>query len=141
MKKNKRVPIKEGIMTFPLHDEKHVRLAGAQCRDCREVFFGTRPFCENCSGSHMESITFSQRGFLWSYTVIQQPPPPGYKVPGPFKPFGLGLVELPEGIRILAPIEGPTDQLRIGMELESEIYPLYINKEGQEVMAFKFRPV
>jgi len=137
----KRIPIKEGILTSPLEEENSIRLAGIRCRDCGEVFFGKRISCENCSGQNMQALSFGKKGILWSYTIIQNPPPPGYKVPGPFKPFGLGLVELPEGIRVLSPIDGPLEKLKIGLPLECRIYPLYVNKEGQEVMAFKFQPV
>ena len=141
MENRKRVPIKEGLLTDPLFPEDSVHLAGTACQDCGEVFFGKRNSCENCSGENMKGMAFSKRGRLWSYTVIGHPPPVGYKVPGPFKPFGLGLVELPEGIRILTPIDVEPDKIQMGMELESLVYPLYVNEEGTEVMAFKFKPV
>ena len=137
----KRVPIKEGLLTTPLSSAEAVRLAGSKCNSCGEVFFGKRNSCENCSNQSMTPIPFSKRGKLWSFTVIRHQPPAGYKVPGPFKPFGLGLVELPEGIRVLSPIDCDPARLRVGMELESEVYPLYENEEGSEVMAFKFKPV
>ncbi len=50
----------------------------------------------------------------------------------PFVPFGLGLVELPEGIRIISPIDADVDKLNIGMELELVAYQLFNNKEGND---------
>ncbi len=89
----------------------------------------------------MEEIRFANRGKLYSYTVIRHRPPGDYKGPDPFVPFGLGLVELPEGIRVLSRIDGDINTLKIGMELELEVYRLYEDAEGNEVMAFHFKKV
>ena len=141
MEGKKKVPIKEGLFTSPLDPLEAVRLAGSRCRSCGEVFLGKRVFCENCSRDGMEDLPLSQRGKLWSYTVIRHQPPPGYKGPDPFVPYGLGLVELPEGIRVLSPIDCELNKIKIGMELKSKIYKLYENEEGNEVIAFTFQPV
>lgn len=133
-----RVPIEAGLLTPDLGPAADIRLAGSRCRNCGEVFLGPRNVCENCSASSMEQIAFSKKGSLWSYTIIRHEPPPGYKVPGPFEPYGLGLVELPEGIRILSPIDCDLDQLEIGMRVVLVVEPLYENEQGEEVMAFKF---
>ena len=59
----------------------------------------------------------------------------------PYVPFVLGLVELPEGIRILAPLtERDVDKVKIDMPLELEVAPLYKNDDGNEVVAFSYRP-
>ncbi len=135
------VPIKEGILTSPLSPPGQVRLAGTRCTACGEHFLGKRAFCENCSGETMEPVRFSGRGRLYSYTVIRHRPPGDYKGPDPFVPFGLGLVELPEGIRVLSRIAGDIGRLEVGMELELEVYKLYRDAEGNDVMAFHFKPV
>ncbi len=141
MNPQKRVPIKEGILTSPLSMIQDVRLAGTRCRSCGESFLGKRSVCENCSSESMEEIRFGNRGKLYSYTVIRHRPPGDYKGPDPFVPFGLGLVELPEGIRVLSRLDGDIDTLKIGMELELEVYKLYEDAEGDEVMAFHFKKV
>ena len=141
MEGKKKVPIKEGLFTTPLDPIDSVHLAGCKCTSCGEVFFGKRYSCENCSGESMKDIPLSQRGTLWSYTIINHKPPAGYRGPDPFVPFGLGLVELPDGIRILSPIDCDLKKIKIGMALKSEIYRLYENEEGNEVMAFRFKPV
>jgi uncharacterized OB-fold protein len=50
-------------------------------------------------------------------------------------------VELPEGIRVLSPIQCELGKIEVGMELEMEVYPLYMDENQNEVMAFRFRPV
>lgn len=137
----KRVPIREGLFTMPLSPLEQVSLAGSKCRGCGEVSLSTVSSCPNCAGEDLEVIPLSQRGRLWTYTVIRHRPPGEYKGPDPFVPFGEGLVELAEGIRVKSPIDGDVDRLRIGAELGLVVYKLYENEEGNDVIAFKFKPV
>lgn len=138
----KRIPAKEDLFTMPLSPLEQVRLKGSKCQACGEVFLGKRLTCENCAGSDLEEIALSKRGKLWSYTVIRARPPGDYKGPEPFVPFGLGLVELPEGLRIISPLtDCDIDDLKIGMELELVVAKLYEDADGNEVIAFKFKPI
>jgi len=137
----KQIPIKEGLFTAPLSAVERVRLLGSKCRKCDEISLGKRQTCSNCGGENLEESPLSPRGKLWTYTVIRHKPPGNYKGPDPFVPFGLGLVELPEGIRVLSPLQCDLEKMKIGMELELEVYPLYTDENQNEVMAFRFRPV
>jgi uncharacterized protein len=136
----KMLPIRDGIFILPLEPLEKAQLAGTRCLNCGEVSLGTVPFCPNCTGNKVEVIPLSRNGILWTYTVIRTRPPGDYKGPDPFVPFGEGLVELPEGIRVLSPLKVDIDQIKIGMELELVAYPLYV-KEGKPVIAFAFKPV
>ena len=137
----KQIPIKEGLLTTPLSPAGHVRLIGSECGDCGEISLGRRDSCSNCGGVILKDIPLSRRGRLWTYTVIRNRPPGEYKGPDPFVPFGLGLVEMPEGIRVLSPIQCNPERISVGMELEMEVYPLYTDDDENEVMAFRFRAV
>jgi uncharacterized OB-fold protein len=137
----KRVEIREGLFTAPLTPAEQVHLLGSQCEACGEIALGRRNTCSNCGGSKLTEKQLSRRGTLWTYTVIRHKPPGDYKGPDPFVPFGLGLIELPEGIRVMSPLHGDIDKIRIGMELKLEVYPLYTDENATEVMAFRFRPV
>ena len=137
----KRLPIREGLFKPPLSSPEQVTLIGSQCKDCSEISLGKRKTCSNCGGKDLEEISLSRKGKLWTYTIIRHKPPGDYKGPDPFAPFGLGLVELPEGIRVLSPIQCDLKRISIGMELELEVLPLYTDENKNEVMAFRFRPV
>ena len=137
----KQIPIREGLFTVPLSPLEQAKLAGSKCRACGEVSLGTVSSCPNCAGEDLEVIPLSRRGSLWTYTVIRHRPPGDYKGPEPFAPFGEGLVELSEGIRVKSPIDGDVEKLKIGMELELVVYKLYEDEEGNNVIAFKFKPV
>ena len=137
----KLVPIREGAFIAPLDSLQEALLAGSKCHNCGEVSFAERTSCPNCTSSDVETIALGRKGKLWTYTVIRHRPPGDYKGPEPFVPFGLGLVELPEGIRIIAPIDCDVDTLKINMELELDVYKIYENEEGNDVIAFQFKPI
>ncbi len=134
-----RVPIREGLLVGPLSDLDRVRLAGCRCSSCGETSLGSRTICPNCGRDTVREIPLANRGLLWSFTVVRHRPPGNYKGPEPFAPFGLGLVELPDGLRVLSPLDCDIDQLKIGLELR---FKTYVRKEGdREVVAFTFEPV
>ena len=116
------------------------RLLGNQCRKCGEVFLGKRFSCENCGARQMEEKELSTKGKLYSFTIQRYRPPGDYKGPtDPFVPFPVGLVELPEGLRILAVLKD-VEKPKIGMELEVVFEKIFSNAEGDEVIGYKFRP-
>ncbi len=137
----KRVPIKEGFFTGQLSDLAQIRLQGSKCQRCGEVFLGIHQACQNCQGTELQTIGLGDRGKLYSYTILRNRPPGNYMGPEPFVPFAVGLIELPEGIRILAPMTGcDIDTLQVDTAVELVIDRLYNNEEGAEVIGFAFKP-
>ncbi len=129
------LPVKEGLVTGAGKDD--VTLLGSKCLACKEVSIGTNPVCLNCGSDQIESIKLSSEGELWTYTVVRHKPPGEYLGPDPFQPFGLGLVELAEGVRIMAPLEGETDAFRIGDKLQLKPWILHA-ADGKAYRAFRF---
>jgi uncharacterized OB-fold protein len=137
----KYIPIKEDFFSKPLYPLENVRLMGSRCCACGEVIFGKGITCQQCQGEDMQDIVLSPYGKLYSYTIIRNKPPGDYKGPEPFEPFPVGLVELPEGIRILAPLTGcRIEELKNGMELELSIEEFYEDEDGRKVLIFRFKP-
>ena len=86
----------------------------------------------------------SPRGTLWTWTVQNfVPPRPPYKGPvEDFAPYGVGYVELPEGIRIETRLtESEPEKLRIGMEMQLVIETFSTDEWGRQLMCFAFRPI
>ena len=136
------VPVGEGLLTTPLYPVENVRINGSKCKACGEVMLGAYESCANCAGESMEQIPLGKRGTLWTYTIIRHQPPGQYRGPkDPFVPFAEGLVELPEGIRVLSVLDCDLEKVHIGMELELVVYEPYKNDQNQPVMAFKFKAV
>ncbi len=137
----KYVAIREDLLSKPLYPVDQVCLMGTRCCDCGEVFFGKVIACEQCQSESLESIPLSRTGKLYSYTINWNRPPGNYKGREPFQPFAVGLVELPEGIRVLSVLtDCDFDKLRVGMDLELSIEEFYKDEEGNIVVTYKFRP-
>lgn len=138
----KRVPIREGFFTSLSQPLEQVRLKGCRCRTCGQAFLGSMLACENCQGQELEEIVFSDRGNLYTYTILRNRPPGDYRGVEPFQPFAAAMVELPEGVCVLSVLKDcDLEGLKVGMPLELVVEPLYKDGEGNEVITYKFRPV
>jgi uncharacterized OB-fold protein len=135
-----RVAIREDLLSYPLTDLAQVRLVGSACEHCREVFFGKASVCANCGAPDPQARPLSDRGTLWTYTVIRHKPPGDYKGPEPFVPFAIGLVQIPDGLRVLAPIACDLRELRIGLPLQFRAF-VRPGSHDPEVVSFEFAPV
>jgi uncharacterized OB-fold protein len=83
----------------------------------------------------MDEVTLSRRGRLYTFTIAETGPP-GFDVP-----YAFGYVDLPEGVRVFAPLtDCEYDRLEIGMELELVLGKIR-QEDGVEVIGYKFRPV
>jgi uncharacterized OB-fold protein len=140
--KPKRVAIREDLFTTPLDDLNAVHLKGTKCNDCGEVFMGRVIGCAHCGSENMKETVFDDHGTLYTYSVIQYPPPGDYKGPkDPFIPFVEGLVELPDGIRIVAPVlECDPKKAKINMAVKLKVYDFFKDEEDDDVVAFCFVP-
>lgn len=127
-----KVPVKEG--TF-IEDEQGGALIGNKCAACGQFFFPKVNFCFSCYGKDMKEIKLSRKAKLYAFTINRMDTA---HFPAP---HANGYVEMPEGIRVFAPLvmeEGKP--LKVGMDME-----LYIGKlwqEGEnEVIGWWFKPV
>ena len=131
-----RTAVREGLLCGALDRLEEVRLAGTRCETCGEVSLGAQTLCPNCGTGEVAPIALSREGTLWSYTVIRHCPPGDYRQRDSFAPFGSGLVELADGLRVLAPIGCPIDRLEIGMKLRFD--PYVLQTETGERVLFRF---
>jgi uncharacterized OB-fold protein len=137
-----RVPIMEGIFTWPTHEPQ---LIGSQCVACAIVTFPRQESCPRCGSTDMEAHLLDRRGRLWAWTTQDYPPPsPPYAGPTgkEFVPFGLGYVELGGEVKVETRLtEADADKLTTGMEMELTLIPLRTDDDGNEVVTFAFQPV
>ncbi len=134
-------PIAEGLFTWPAEQPQ---LIASRCLDCGEVTFPRQSSCPACTADATEEILLSRRGKLWTWTVQRFPPPapPFVGDRESFVPFGVGYVELPEGIRVEGRLtENDPGALEIGMDMELVIEKFAEDEEGHELMTFAFQPV
>ncbi len=121
-----------------------VRLQSARCNSCNTYFFPAshhqhRP---GCSREGVEPVLLSKRGKLATYTIQHYMCPPPFKTMGDITPYGIGMVEFPEGISVAGLImETELDALKTGREMETIAYTLYQNDDGDDVVTWAFRAV
>jgi len=129
------------ISTWP---DEHPQLIGSRCVTCGATTFPVQQWCPRCSGGEMTHLLLPRRGTLVAWTT--QGFPPGAPYAGPvgkdFVPFGVGLVQLGDIVRVEARLtENDPAKLRFGQEVERTMVPLTKDEEGVDVMTFAFRPV
>jgi uncharacterized OB-fold protein len=135
------VPVAEGLFTETADGP---RLLGSRCATCGTPYFPKVAICRNpsCAGGAIEDAEFGPKGTLWSYTIQYYPPPPPAKYDEPYVPYALGLVDLPEGLRVLSRISADdVEQIVAGRDVELVIEKLHTASDGSDVITFKFREV
>ena len=119
-----------------------VRIRSARCASCGTYFFPEyhAQHRSGCSREGVEPVLLSNSGKLASYTIEHYMCPPPFKTAENISPYGIGLVEFPEGIQVAGLImESDLEALQIGQEVETITYALYRNEEGQDVVTWAFR--
>lgn len=132
--------IRKGLISEPLDSPEDIRLLGSKCGACAEVSLGTNAVCLNCGSTDIRSIQLSPEGILWTFTVVRHRPPGDFRCPEPFVPFGLGLIELPEGIRVMAPLAGEVYSFRIGARMRLKLHVLDADSNAP-LAAFSFAAI
>lgn len=115
------------------------RLLGSRCQACGEHFYPRRLVCAKCLNVGTDDVVLSARGTLWTYTYVHVPL--FAKADGSVDSYGVGQVDLPEGPRVQAILVGGPDDFEIGMELEIDAEVLRQDKDGNDVVIYRFKPV
>jgi uncharacterized protein len=137
----KKVPIVDGVLSLT---DKGPRLIGSKCTSCGTYFFPKSSYCNNayCSKGEIKEVTFGTRGKVYSYTIQYYAPPAPYKWEGEFKPYAIGYIDLPEGIRVLGQLTGcKLEDVKIGMDVELVAEKQFSDAEGNEYITWKYKPV
>ncbi len=128
------------ISTWP---QENPQLVGSRCAGCDATVFPAQPRCPKCSGDRMARELLPRTGTLVAWTTQGFPPGPPY--PGPtgkdFVPFGVGLVQLGDVVRVEGRLtENDPDKLQFGMPVELTMVPFAADSDGDEIITFAFRP-
>ena len=117
-------------------------LVGTRCSGCGTHYFPKSLSCRNpgCEVKSVSEVLFGRRGRLYSYTVQAYRPPALFRME-PWEPYVIGLVELPEGLRVMSMLTGlAPDDVRIDQPLELVVEPLYRDEAGRDVLTYKYAP-
>lgn len=101
-----------------------------KCTSCDEVRYPPAPMCSECQSLDWEAIEASGKGTVYSYVVMHHPPIPPFDYPNI-----VGLIELPEGARIISQIiDAKPNDVSIGDAVELVIEEV---EEGLSLPLFK----
>jgi uncharacterized OB-fold protein len=124
------VPVRDGLFT-----DDH--LVGGRCGACAHHHFPVAKTCPYCSSTDIAEVALSPTGTLWSWTAVTAAPP-GYQGD---VPFGFGVVELPEGVRVITRLtESDPERLTHGQPVQLRVVPLHVDDEGRTVTTYAFAP-
>jgi uncharacterized OB-fold protein len=124
------------FLRLPAEGEPY--LVGHRC-GCGAVFLRTRRACARCTATGpFEELRLSSRGTLWVWSIVHQ------SGPGVPVPYAVGVVDLPEGVSVrcnLVGVEPDPTNFRFGMPVEMATGVSQQDRDGNDVVAFYFRPV
>jgi uncharacterized OB-fold protein len=130
------IPVHAGLFTEDAYGK--VALLGGRCSDCGRYHFPLASRCPYCGSAAVTEVRLSDRGTVWGWTAVTTAPP-GYNGP---VPFGFGVVELPEGLRVITRFEEPDpDRLAFGMAVELTIVDVGTNDDGDPISTYSFSPI
>lgn len=131
------VPLREGIFRLPSSADEEPALIGSRCQNCGDHFFPKRHICLSCGQEEIEEAALGRRGKIWTYTVARQTPPGSLMQ----APYVIAVVQLTEGAMVQAVLSDcDLEAVHIGMEVEMVVEKMGTSADGDDLMAFKFKP-
>ncbi len=88
-------------------------LKGRRCAACKRLSIAAGRSCPFCGSEGWTEVPLSGAGRLVTFTVIRVAPA-RYAAEAP---YAVGVIELPEGARLTARIEGDPERLTLGQPL------------------------
>jgi uncharacterized OB-fold protein len=137
-----QVVFADDVFTWPADVPQ---LIGARCATCGAVTFPYQASCPRCGAVEMQRHLLPTRGTLWTWTTqefLPKEPYAGGETLETFRPFGIGLVQLGDEVRVEGRLtESDPAKLRFGMEVELRVIPFRVEPDGTEVLTYAFAPV
>ena len=93
------------------------RIGYEVCADCGTAQFYPRGHCTACGSARVDVRTAAGTGTVFSITVVHRPPSAALQ---PFAPYAIALVDLDEGVRLMAHAE---PALGIGARVRATFVP------------------
>jgi uncharacterized OB-fold protein len=137
-----QIAFAEDVFTWPSDEPQ---LIGGRCDACSAITFPNQASCPRCGSLEMAEHLLPRRGTLWTFTTqefLPKEPYAGGERPETFQPYGVGLVQLGDEVRVEGRLTvADPEVLQIGMELQLVVVPFRTDPDGTEVMTYAFEPV
>lgn len=114
-----------------------IRLVGGHSPSSGRYHFPRAAACPYTGAEDVEEVELSDHGTLWAWTAVTIPPP-GYDGE---VPYGFGVVELPEGLRVVARLtEADPARLSAGQAMRLVPDVVGTDEDGTELVTWAFAP-
>jgi uncharacterized OB-fold protein len=111
---------------------KEGKLLIQRCKSCGDLHHPPGPVCPKCHSFDWDTVQASGKGTVYSFVVMHYPEVPPFDHPNP-----IGLVELQEGVRLIAQLVGvKPGEVKIGQKVQVEF-----NTFDGDLTLAQFRPV
>jgi uncharacterized OB-fold protein len=124
-------PARSRDTDFFWHGLKEHKLLLQKCSACGEMRHPPTPVCPTCHSFEIEYVESTGKGTVYTYTVHHYPPIPGFTAP-----FAVVVVDLEEGVRMVANLDMPVDEVHIGQPVV-----VYFEDQPDDWTVPVFRPV
>ncbi|MBE9523322.1 MAG: Zn-ribbon domain-containing OB-fold protein [Proteobacteria bacterium] len=122
-----------------LNEEK---IMGTKCKKCDALYAPPRPICIKCHSSEMDWVEMKGEGKLSAFTCIAVGPP--FMIAEGYNRKNLyisGVVELEEGVRVDARIEGVDgnrpEEIKVGMSMKAKFLHRGEGEDSKTYLAFE----
>jgi uncharacterized OB-fold protein len=132
-----QIPIRGAHLRLPEEPGTDATLEGSRCPECADTFYPPRHICLNCYHEGLERIPLSRSGNVETFTIAR------LALPGSLvsAPYIIVQVKLPEGVVVPSVMtDVDPESVHIGMPVELVVEKSSTDKDGNDVMTFKFRP-
>lgn len=130
-----KVPVEEGY--FRLADDESPVLLGSYSPAAKTYFWPRRKRCP-ITLEPVEDCELSTEGVIYSWTFVSMPWLGSMEL-DKGGGFGAVQVDLPEGVRIQAPLEGKMGDWEIGQQVKLVARTVGKDEEGNELCSIAFR--
>ena len=118
-------------------DDDGVVLLGARCGTCGQPGFPATPHCSYCGAADPDPLPLGRVATLWAFTTVHTAPP-GYAGP---VPYDFGVVEVPEGLRVVTRLWFPDDHVpAFGEPMQLTTDAVDTTDDGDEVHTWCYVP-
>lgn len=130
------------VSTWPA---ENAQLIGSRCDACSATTWPRQDRCPRCSGPDMTELLLPRRGTLIAFTTqgfVPKLPYAGGETAESFQPFGMGLIQLGDEVRVEARLtEADPAVLGTVKDVELVFVPFFTEEDGTEIITWAFTPV
>lgn len=131
------IPLEPTIMEIPENNIGAAYIVGSKCKKCGEYYYPRRSVCLVCGNRDLEKTRLRGKGEIWSFTRIDQAMP---KTLIQEVPYFMVVVELEEKVLVKGILKNAQKtELKLGAPVEVVFEKVSEDKEGNDLIAFKFR--